>query len=99
MSAFLDTIDVTKPMGMARYVRRQWHTQLGLYPMMLLLEDGSTLCPNCVESAWRGISDDFRNDPHRHSARPAAIISGCECDESVYCTDCGDETIAVEDDE
>lgn len=54
-------INTTKPMGAARYVRRDRYTWPGGYPLALITTDGGLLCADCVAVNFSNISWAHRN--------------------------------------
>lgn len=50
------TIDTTKPMGAARYVRRERYAWPGGYPLALITTDGGLLCADCVRDNFSNIA-------------------------------------------
>lgn len=82
------TIDTTKPMGAARYVRRERYAFPGGYALALVTADGGTLCPACVASEFHQISAAHRarvND----GWRPRAVLCEAETDSAYTCDHCG----------
>jgi hypothetical protein len=86
--AFRDTVRREHPMGAARIVRRERFAWPGGYPLVLVLTDGGTLCPDCVAREWSLISC-----AHRHHERNGwapiglDIVEATETD--VRCDHCG----------
>lgn len=67
------TIDTTKPMGAARYVRRERYAWPGGYPLALITTAGGLLCADCVTDNFSNIAWAHRN---RCSGwRPAGMIA------------------------
>lgn len=80
-------IDTTKPMGAARYVRRERYTWPGGYPLVLITTDGGLLCADCVTDNFSNISWAHRNKCS-DGWRPAGMMTVEEPDSDV-CDHCG----------
>lgn len=92
MSAFMQSIDLRKPMGAARYVARFTATTLGLYPVALAMTDGELLCHDCTRSNFRAVAEAHR-DPHAYGNgwRPIGIDVFYEPAPCANCAHCGYE--------
>jgi hypothetical protein len=60
--AFRSTVCRDNPMGAARIVRRERHVWPGGYLLVLVMDDGEVLCPDCVASEFSQISHSHRHD-------------------------------------
>lgn len=49
-------IDIRKPMGAARYVRREKYAWPGGYALAAITSDGELLCPACLAENWPQVS-------------------------------------------
>ena len=68
------TIDTTKPMGAARYVRRERYAWPGGYPLALITADGGLLCADCVRDSFSNIAWAHRSKCS-DGWRPAGMIA------------------------
>lgn len=74
------TIDTAKPMGAARYVRRERYAWPGGYPLALITTDGGLLCADCVTDNFSNIAWAHRNGCS-DGWRPGGLFVACESSE------------------
>lgn len=80
-------ININSPMGAARYVRKERYAWPGGYALALLMNDGGTLCPDCVSSEFHLIAVASR-DKLDNGWRPVAVIFESHSDDSCECDHC-----------
>lgn len=85
--AFMDTVQRDHPMGAARIVRREMYAWPGGYPLVLVMDDGAVLCPVCVASEYRQISQAHRWGIH-DGWKPAGLMIIEAEEENVICAHC-----------
>jgi len=81
-------IDFRKPMGAARYVRREKYAWPGGYALALVVDDGGLICADCVRKEFHNIADSFRHGTNS-GWRPLALTYSAEWEEQETCSHCG----------
>ena len=85
--AFRDTVNRDHPMGAARIVRREMYAWPGGYPLVLVMDDGAVLCPVCVASEYRQISQAHR-EKHGNGWKPMGLMIIEAEEDDVTCAHC-----------